>query len=69
MAPELYDKMDKMTMFSDRYAFGITLWELFALAERPFGKKSPAEVSIFTTKSQIFSSGNLKIQCRAGMAH
>ena len=50
VAPELYGNLTKMTMFSDRYAFGITIWELFAMAERPFGERTATQVgSIFNT--------------------
>ncbi len=46
LAPELLSNLGKMTMFTDRYAFGVTLWELFSLGDRPFGMMAPHEVGV-----------------------
>ena len=46
IAPELYTDLTRMTKYSDRYAYGITLWEILSEGDRPFMYMDFREVSM-----------------------
>ncbi|KAK2151036.1 hypothetical protein LSH36_378g02051 [Paralvinella palmiformis] len=44
IAPELYRNLSNMTIYSDRYAYGITMWEILSQGDRPFKDMDPADI-------------------------
>lgn len=45
IAPECYNQLRDISLHSDRYSFGVMLWEMFSVGQRPWDDKDPAEVS------------------------
>lgn len=47
IAPECYNNLKDITKYSDRYAFGTTMWELFSSGDRPHGHKPSKQIEEF----------------------
>ena len=56
IAPEQFEDLTQMTIFSDRYNFGMFLWELFSMGEKPHSSYNPQQI-----KKEALSYGGTRL--------